>query len=98
MFLFSIAIGVATGYMLDGWDLIPVRGSMFYCCSQTILAEGPTQPPIQWVPGCSFLGGWGEGKGRQFMEPVVHILLVLRTSFVELCLHSHIHFYSVVHA
>jgi hypothetical protein len=44
----SSSVGIATGYVLDGRDSIPERGKD--------LSLGPTQPPIQWVPGAVFLG------------------------------------------
>ena len=43
-------VGIATGYGLDGpW--IEARGARFSEPVQT--GRGPTQPPLQWVPGLS---------------------------------------------
>jgi hypothetical protein len=44
-------VGVAPGYGLDDRDLVHVRSksSLFSIASRQAL--GPTQPPIQWLPG-----------------------------------------------
>ena len=43
-------VGIATGYGLDGPGIESRLGATF---SAPVL--GPTQPPVQWVPGLS----WG---------------------------------------
>jgi hypothetical protein len=40
---------MVTGYGLDGRGSIPGRSRVFSIASRPTL--GPTQPPIQWVPG-----------------------------------------------
>jgi hypothetical protein len=47
-------VGIATGYGLDDRGVgvrVPVGWRIFYTSSRPVL--GPTQPPIQWVPGRS---------------------------------------------
>jgi len=46
------SVGIASGYDLDGLGSNP-GGDEIFCPSR--LALGPTQPPIEWVPGLS----WG---------------------------------------
>jgi hypothetical protein len=50
------------------------------------LALGPTQPPIQWVPGVK----------RPGRELTIHFHLVPRLRMIELYLHSPVHLYDVV--
>jgi hypothetical protein len=45
------SVGIATGYGLDGpWIEFRRRRDFSYMSRPTV---GPTQPPIQWVPGLS---------------------------------------------
>jgi hypothetical protein len=45
------SVGIATGYGLDGSGIESRRGRDFPHQSKPTL--GPTQPPIEWVPGLS---------------------------------------------
>jgi hypothetical protein len=50
------AILIATGYGLDSLHLIPSRGEIFLFSTVFRLPLGPTQPPVEWLPGALSLG------------------------------------------
>jgi hypothetical protein len=59
------AVGIATAYGLDDRGVavrVPVRSRIFSASSRPAL--GPTQPPIQWVPGVLSVGM--KRTGREF--------------------------------
>ena len=51
LFRFASIVGIATRYGLDGTGIEPRWGRDNPHLSRVAL--GPTQPPIQWVPGLS---------------------------------------------
>ena len=59
------SVGIATDYRLDGPGIESRRGEIF-CLSRPAL--GPTQPPVQWVPGLS----WGKERPRRDADPSPH--------------------------
>jgi hypothetical protein len=81
------SVGIAMAYGLDGRGSIPSR-ARFFSAPQRL---GPTQAPIQWVPG-ALPRGWS-GRGVKLTS---HVHLVPRSRMVELCLHSPICFHGIV--
>jgi len=59
------SVGIATDYRLDGLGSNP-GGDEIFCLSR--LALGPTQPPVQWVPGLSWGYRW-QGCGADPPPP-----------------------------
>jgi hypothetical protein len=53
---FMEGVGIATGYRLDCPGSIPGSGKVFLFSTPFRPALGPTQPPIQWVPGIKLKG------------------------------------------
>ena len=51
------SVGIVTDYGLDGLESNP-GGDEIFCPSRPTL--GPTQPPVQWVPGLS--RGWSVAR------------------------------------
>jgi hypothetical protein len=49
------SVGIATGYELDSWGLIPGMGKICLFSTASRPDLGSTQPPIQWVPKALFL-------------------------------------------
>jgi hypothetical protein len=56
-------VGIATGYGLDGPGIESLRGRDFPHLSRPAL--GPTQPPVQWVPGLF----WGKEQPGHDTDP-----------------------------
>jgi hypothetical protein len=54
--LIFYVVGIATGYGLDGRGLIAGRGKIYLFSTASRPALGPTQLPIQWLPGVLFRG------------------------------------------
>jgi hypothetical protein len=57
------AVGIATGYGLDEQGVWSSSGGKnFHFSISSRPALGPTQPPIQWVPGALSSGVKGPGR------------------------------------
>jgi hypothetical protein len=85
------SVSIAIGYGLNGQGSIPGKGKILFSSPQHPDWLGPTQPPIQWVPGALPLGVKRPGR-----EVTTHLHLVLRSRMVELYLHSPIRIHGVV--
>jgi hypothetical protein len=81
------SVGITTGYGLDDL-MIGVRFQaglgIFVFIAVSRLALGPTQPPIQWVPGALSLGVMRPGREADHLSPSS----VKVKECVELYLHS----------
>jgi hypothetical protein len=77
------SVFIATGYGLDGRGSIPDMDRDFAYPAPSRPALGPTQPPVQWVPGALSLGVNG-----RVVKLTTHLHLVPRSRMVELYLHS----------
>jgi hypothetical protein len=62
------SVGIVTDCGLDGQDLVPGRGKLFFSivCG---LALGPTQRPTQWVPGVLSRGVKRRGREADCSPP-----------------------------
>jgi hypothetical protein len=66
----NISVGTATGYGLDDRCSIPGWGwEIFLFDTVSGPALGPTQPPIQWVPGSFSLGIKRPGREADHSPP-----------------------------
>jgi hypothetical protein len=64
------SVGIALGYGLDDRGSIPSRCWEFFSKTTTSrTALGPTQPPIQWVPGVLSLGVKRPGREADHSLP-----------------------------
>ena len=59
----SSVVGIATGYELEGPGIESWWGRDFPHLYRSAL--GPTQPPVQWVPGLS----WGKERREVTLTP-----------------------------
>jgi hypothetical protein len=68
------------------------RGKMFFSTPQRLdRALGPTQSPIEWIPG-----PLSQGYSGRHVKLTTHLYLVPRSRIMELHLHSPIHLNGVV--
>jgi hypothetical protein len=63
------SVGIENGYGLDSRGSIPGRGKISVLSTATIPALGPTQPPIQWIPGALSLGVKRPGREADHSPP-----------------------------
>jgi hypothetical protein len=87
-------VGIALGYGMDDRVGIDCRWGLgiliFTTASRTAL--GPTQPPVQWVPGALSLGVKRLGREADHSLPSSTEV----KEYVELYLHSPIRFHGMV--
>jgi hypothetical protein len=65
-------VGIATGYGLDDRGVgvrVPGRIKDFLFCTSSRPSVGPTQPPIQWVPGALSPGLKQPGREADHSPP-----------------------------
>jgi hypothetical protein len=66
------SVGIALGYWLDDRGSrvqFPAEAGNFFFTIASITALGPTQPPIQWVPGVFSLGVKRPGREAGHSPP-----------------------------
>jgi hypothetical protein len=85
------SVSIVTDYGLNERDSISDRGRGFFLVSASRPALGPTQPPVQWVPGV-LSPGIKRGRGVM-LTTHPHLVPRLRmsrsyTSSHPICLHS----------
>jgi hypothetical protein len=81
------SVGIATGYGLDGRDLIPGKGKIFLLSTPSRPALEPTQLLIQWVTGALSSEVKQPGGEADHSPP---------SRVVELYVHSPICLYGIV--
>jgi hypothetical protein len=52
----TATVDIATGYWQDSRGSIPSRSKIFLFPTAPGPTPGPTQPPMQWIPGTSWPG------------------------------------------
>jgi hypothetical protein len=65
-------VGIATGYRMDDQDVgssSPGRVKNFIFSTLSRPSRGPTQPPIQWVPGALSPGVKRQGREADHLPP-----------------------------
>jgi hypothetical protein len=66
------AVGIVTGYGLDDQGVgvrVPVESSIFCSPRRPEPVLGPTQPPIQWIPGVLSPGVKWPGREADHSPP-----------------------------
>jgi hypothetical protein len=63
------SVGMATGYSLGGRGSIPGKGKISLHSTASRLVLGPTQSPIQWIPGVLFPGVKRPGREADHSPP-----------------------------
>jgi hypothetical protein len=88
------SVGIALGYGLDvrGFDSRRGLGIFLFTTAVSGTALGPTQPPIQCVPGALSLGVKRPGREADHSPPTSAEV----KEWVELYLHSPVRFHGVV--
>jgi hypothetical protein len=73
---YNSAVGIATGYRVNYRGVgvvVPVGSRIFSTSSRPNL--GPTQPPVEWVPGALSPGG----KAARVVKLTTHFQLIPRS-------------------